>query len=186
MGTDQHILTAWRKLAATPGGKRVFSRLVCTRAPYFAGIRPVFEVVEAGHVEVSMHKRHAILGRDTNVHTMAMATLAELAARIVTQASLPDSHDCRPCGSNIEHLHTAYSDLTALAHTHMTVDAAMPTEHDVDVDIRDTGSRLVCRARITLRITPKRRGSAHNASESISLDTPTAPADQPGHAATGR
>ena len=42
---SNRILSLDRRLADKPGGKWLFSRLVCLKAPYFASIRPRIETL---------------------------------------------------------------------------------------------------------------------------------------------
>ena len=45
------VLRLWRKLEARPFGKRVFSWIICHKAPYFASIAPRMASLEPGRGE---------------------------------------------------------------------------------------------------------------------------------------
>ena len=54
------ILPLWKKMSALPGGKIVFSRMVCLKAPYFASIRPLITKLDRETCEVRISKRRAV------------------------------------------------------------------------------------------------------------------------------
>lgn len=159
MSHTSRLLTLWRQTSVQPGGKKVFARLICLDAPYFASIQPVVEVLQPGHVEVSMRKRHAVTDHNGSVHAMAMCVLAELTGRLLAEVSLPSGQRWQSRGITAEYLHSATSDLTALANTPLRVDAATAAERVIPVEVRDTNSTLVGRVQLTVSIAPCDHGS---------------------------
>ena len=83
------VLALYRRLADVPLGRRIFSFLVCHRAPYFATIRPRFERLEPGLAVVCMRKRRAVENHIRSVHALAMGNLCELAAGTLMEVSVP-------------------------------------------------------------------------------------------------
>jgi len=67
---------AWRRLAKWPGGKYLFSRLLCLKAPHFASIRPRFGVLRPGYCEVRINKRRAVLNHIGTVHAIALCNMS--------------------------------------------------------------------------------------------------------------
>ncbi|WP_274510119.1 DUF4442 domain-containing protein [Xanthomonas campestris] len=45
MATQSQTLDIWTRLSPLPGGKWLFSRLLCLKAPYFGSISPRFAVL---------------------------------------------------------------------------------------------------------------------------------------------
>ena len=103
------------KLARWPLGRWMFTRIICLRAPYFSTIRPLFEELAPGRACVTMPKRRAVENHLGTVHALAMGNLCELAAGMVTEASLTTNERWIPRAMNIEYLHKAASGLTATA-----------------------------------------------------------------------
>jgi acyl-coenzyme A thioesterase PaaI-like protein len=150
------LLSLWQRCANKPLGKAIFGRLISWQAPYFATIAPRFEVFEAGHVRVSMRKRRAVQNHIATIHAIALCNLAELAAGTMMEASLPSNMRWLPKGMQVDYLAKAESDVVAECRL-----PEFPTDQASDlpitVEIVDTHGKLVCRAIITMYISPRRR-----------------------------
>ena len=146
----------WQRLAAIPGGKWAFSRLVCWKAPYFASIRPMFEVLRPGHCEVRMPKKRAVLNHIGTVHAIAMCNLAERAAGTMTDSTVPSTHRWIPKGMTVEYLRKAETGLRAVATLEIPAALAAPTSLPVVVNIMDSGNETVMRATINMWVSPRK------------------------------
>jgi acyl-coenzyme A thioesterase PaaI-like protein len=142
------------KLAGHPLGKWLFTRIICLRAPYFAGIRPLFEHLEPGRAVVFMRKRRRVQNHIGTVHALAMGNLCELAAGLVMEASLTRATRWIPKGMTIEYLAKAKTDVTATATVPVR---AWPEPADVPVEVTvcDRGGTEVVRAVITMYVSPQ-------------------------------
>ena len=152
--TETKALRSWRTFAGTGIGRWLFSRLVCLKAPYFASIRPVFEVLEPGRAVARMRKRRAVTNHIGTVHAIAMANLCELVAGTVTEVSLPRSMRWIPRSMKIDYLAKAETDLTGEA----TLPAFTEGEAQdiaVPVSVTDRSGKAVVRAEITMYLSPK-------------------------------
>ena len=148
-------LRNWRKLSGSAPGRWLFSRFVCLKAPYFASIRPVFEVLEPGRAVARFRKRRRVTNHIGTVHAIAMANLAELVAGTATEVTVPRSMRWIPRSMTIEYLARAETDVSAEA----TVPAIVEGEaHDVAVQVRITGrdGSHVVQATIAMYVSPKR------------------------------
>lgn len=148
-------LENWQKLSGSAFGRWLFSRIVCLKAPYFASIRPVFEVLEPGRAVARFRKRRRVTNHLGTVHAIAMANLAELVAGTATEVTVPRSMRWIPRGMTIEYLAKAETDICAEA----TVPAIVEGEaRDVAVPVRVTGSdgTHVVQATIAMYVSPKR------------------------------
>ncbi len=150
------ILKLYQTLSGKPGGRWLFSRAVCTKAPYFKSIRPLFESLEPGRAVVSMKNRHAVHNHIGTVHAIAMCNMAELAGGTCTDVSIPKSHRWIPKGMTVEYLKKAATDLTAEALVDQDRDWSQPTDLPAVVTVRDTGGEAVFRATINMWVTPKK------------------------------
>jgi acyl-coenzyme A thioesterase PaaI-like protein len=146
----------WNRLAGLPLGKWLFSRAVCFKAPYFASIRPRFEEFRPGHARVSMRKRRAVTNHIGTVHAIAMCNLAEIAAGTMTEVSIPPTMRWLPKGMQVEYLRKAETDVEAVA-TLPAVTEGAARDVPVTVELRDRGGELVCRAVITMWVSPRRK-----------------------------
>lgn len=147
-------LRNWRKLSGSAPGRWLFSRYVCLKAPYFASIRPVFEVLEPGRAVARFRKRRPVTNHIGTVHAIAMANLAELVAGTATEVTVPRSMRWIPRSMTIEYLARAETDVSAVA----TVPAIVEGEaHDVAVPVCITGrdGTHVVQATIAMYVSPK-------------------------------
>lgn len=156
VGVMSPALALWNRLEGRPFGKSVFSRIICWKAPYFGSIRPRFEEFRPGYARVSMRKRRAVTNHIGTVHAIAMCNLAELAAGTMTEITIPPSMRWLPKGMAVEYLGKAESDVEA----HASVDAVAEgpgREVPVTVEVKDRAGETVCRAVITMWVSPRRR-----------------------------
>lgn len=156
MSSNSGVLALWQKMANKPGGKQVFTRALCFKAPYFASIRPTFQKLEPGHAKVTIRKRRAVLNHIGTVHAIAMCNMAELAGGTMTEATIPRSHRWIPKGMTVEYLQKATTDLTATARADFQLDDTEGSEQIVAVDVQDSAGEAVFRAQITMWVSPKK------------------------------
>jgi len=149
-------LELWRRCEGLPFGKAIFSKIICWKAPYFGSISPRFEEFRPGYARVSMRKRRAVTNHIGTVHAIAMCNLAELAAGTMTEISIPASMRWLPKGMTVEYLKKAESDVEA--HAAVAEIAEGPgRDVPVTVEIKDRTSEVVCRAVITMWVSPRRK-----------------------------
>jgi len=149
-------LALWRRLSGVPLGKALFSWIICRKAPYFASIRPRFEEFEPGRARVSMRKRRAVTNHIGTVHAIAMCNLAELAAGTMTEITIPKTMRWLPKGMTVEYLKKAETDVEARAALG-EVGEGPAREVPVTVEVKDRGGDIVCRAVITMWVSPRSR-----------------------------
>jgi acyl-coenzyme A thioesterase PaaI-like protein len=154
------VLALWSRLSAWPGGQWLFSRLICLKAPYFSSVRPTFIELRPGYCEVSIRKRRAVTNHLGTVHAIAMCNMAELAAGIMTEASVPASHRWIPKAMTVEYLKKAGTNLRAVAELAPLPEFGPGTEVLVPVNVTDSSGVLVCRAGIRMWVSPKKEVDA--------------------------
>jgi acyl-coenzyme A thioesterase PaaI-like protein len=134
----------------------MFSQLVCLKAPYFGSIRPRFVELRPGYCEVRIKKRWAVLNHIGTVHAIAMCNMAEIAGGIMTDVTIPTTHRWIPKGMNVEYLKKAETDLRAVAELTPIPTFEKAAELPVTINILDTKDQVVCRAVITMWVSPKK------------------------------
>lgn len=156
--SESQALSTWNKLSGSAFGRWLFSRIVCFRAPYFATIRPVFDVLEPGRAVARMRKRRAVTNHIGTVHAIAMANLCEIVAGTMTEASVPASMRWIPRGMQIHYLGKAETDLVATG-TLPEIKEGEAQDIVVPVAVTDDRDNVVVRADITMYVSPKRKSS---------------------------
>ena len=155
MASTNRALAVWNRLHGKPGGKWLFSRLVCWKAPYFGSIRPLFLVLEPGHSRVRVTLRRAVKNHIGTVHAIAMCNMAELAAGTMIEVTLPSTHRWIPKGMVVEYLRPAKSDVVAVARVDLPTDLSEAVAVPVAVEVL-CGDERAFRATIDMWVSPRK------------------------------
>ena len=149
------LLKYYQTLGGNALGRWVFSKAVCTAAPYFWTIRPTFTQLAPGHTEVVFKRRWLVQNHLQTVHAIAMCNAAELVGGACLDVSLHAGLRWIPVGMNVAYLKMAKTDLRAVCKVD---DFQWTTPQDVvmPVDLFDTKGQKVFHADITMRLSPKR------------------------------
>ncbi len=149
-------LALYRKISRWPFGHWLFSRAVCLRAPYFSSIRPRIELLEPGRCVVTFRQRRAVQNHIGTVHAIALCNAVELAAGLVTEASLPASMRWIPKGMDVEYVAMARGRMTATARPEVpAAESATAYELPVRVEVLDPAGSAVMRARVRMWASPR-------------------------------
>ena len=151
------LLSMYRRITRWPAGHWLFSRAVCLTAPYFSTIAPRFSSLEPGRCEVRIRDRRRVHNHIGTVHAIALCNLAELAAGVMTDASLPASTRWIPKGMTVEYLKKAKGTLHGVATPDQPlVESDRGYDLPVSVVVTDGAGEAVFRARIDMWVSPKR------------------------------
>lgn len=145
-------LELYRRLARWPGGRWLYARLICFKAPYFATISPCFVVLEPGRCEIEIRDRRRVHNHIGTVHAIALCNAAELAGGLMTEVTLPATMRWIPKGMRVEYLAKARGTLRAVAQPAEPLPAVSETGcvWPVIVVVRDAAGTAVFRARIDM------------------------------------
>jgi len=154
------LLALYRRFSRWPGGRWLFTRAVCFKAPYFGSISPLFTVLEPGRCEATIRDRRRLHNHIGTVHAIALCNLAELTAGVMTDASLPAGMRWIPKGMTVQYLKKATGTLRGVA----TPTIALETrdsgyELPVNVDVFDAAGERVFNAEIRMWLSPAPRRS---------------------------
>jgi len=149
------LLSLYQRITRWPGGRWLFSRAVCFRAPYFATIAPRFVALEPGRCEVRIPDRRRVHNHIGTVHAIALCNLAELSAGVMTEATIPAGMRWIPKGMSVEYLAKAVGTMHAVAEPDVAVtESAAGYDWPVTVRVRDPAGKDVFRAHITMWLSP--------------------------------
>ena len=151
-----HLLETYRRITRWPAGHWLFSRAVCLKAPYFDTIAPSFILLEPGRCEVRMRDRRRVHNHLGTVHAIALCNLAELAAGVMTDATLPPAMRWIPKGMSVEYLKKAVGTMRAVATPERPLEASdAGYDAPVAVEVRDDKGDVVFRAHIAMWVSPR-------------------------------
>lgn len=157
---EPSLLRLYRRITSWPAGTWLFSQAVCRRAPYFATIAPRITALEAGRCEVRIKDRRRVRNHIGTVHAIALCNLAELAAGLMTDVTLPASMRWIPKGMTVEYLKKAVGPMRGVATPLATPHASdSGYELPVEVDVFDRDGATVFRARIGMWVSPRAQRS---------------------------
>ncbi len=149
------ILKIYQNCVRLPFGKRIFSKLLCLKAPYFGSIRPEFLELKPGFCKIKFKKRRSITNHLGSVHAIAMCNASELAAGSVMEASAPKTIRWIPKGMTVSYLKIASTDLTAVCQIppqHLKTPGDIP----LGVKVLDINGVMVFNAEINIYLTSRK------------------------------
>ncbi len=149
------MLKTWRRLSSLPGGKRAFSQAVCFKAPYFASIKPRFEELDVGRAVVRLRDRRSVHNHLGGVHAIALCNLAEAAAGLTAEVSMPRGMRWIPAGMTVRYLKAAKGTLRGYAEMPEVVEGEK-AEVPVAVVVKNEAGEAVFDAEITMYVSPKK------------------------------
>lgn len=148
------MLRRWQQLSKSAFGRWLFARAVARRAPYFRTIAPRFLELAPALCRVSLRRRRAVENHLGTVHALAIGNLCELAAGMVTEATVPTTMRWIPRGMTIEYLKPAATDVIATARLDRN-EWSGAQNVGVPVTVVDARGAEVVRAVITMYVSPR-------------------------------
>lgn len=150
------MLDLYRRLTRWPGGRWLFSKLVCLKAPYFASIVPRIESLEPGRGIASIAHRRKVSNHIGTVHAIALCNLAEFVGGLTCEVSIPHGMRWIPKGMDVKYLKKAVGRMRATAVPAFPAHVAdegytLP----FDVTIQDPQGDTVLTATIAMWVSPK-------------------------------
>jgi len=153
---DNPLRTAWTALHRIPGGRRAFSRMLGTLAPYSGTIGA--EVLEVGHgfSRIRMRDRRAVRNHLDSIHALALANLGEMTSGVALIYSSPPN--ARVILERLDVRYVAKARGTLIS----TCSFDPPTTNEratfmIDVTIRDADEVVVTTAQVHWLLGPKRK-----------------------------
>lgn len=151
-----NILKTWRNLARRPGGRWLFSTLVCFKAPYFSSIKPRMQLLEPGKGVATIRHRRRVSNHLGTVHAIALCNLAEFVGGLTCDVSTPRTMRWIPKGMTVEYLKKAHGTMTATATAQVAlVESAQGYDAPFEVLVRDAAGDTVFRAVISMWVSAK-------------------------------
>lgn len=158
--TPSSNLRIWNTLRRLPFGNKIFSQAVCFKAPYFRSVHPTITVLQPGRCEVHAPNRRSSQNHLGTYHAIASCNLAELAAGMMTDATVPATHRWIPKGMTVEYLTKAGTDMHATATLeYLPRFGDEPSTLLVPVQITTTDGTVAVRAQITMYISSRRQAA---------------------------
>lgn len=152
-------LDTYNLLKQYPLGKRLFSWIVCRKAPYFSTIRPRVTVLEPGRCAVKMKKRKTVTNHLGTVHAIAMCNIVELAGGLGTDVSIPANMRWIPAGMTVEYLAPAETDLTGIFETDVKKPEKWNLKKKFPAEVKcfDTSNKIVMKGVINMHLSLRRK-----------------------------
>ena len=147
----------WRRLAALPGGKHIFSTVLGRYVPYTGTIGAVIQQLEPGLCVASLRDRRGVRNHLGSIHAMALANLGEMVTGLALMNSLPDNARGILAGFSVEYLKKARGRLTAECRCEIPADNS-EQEYQLTGEIRDAEGDIVSIAQARWLVGPEKTG----------------------------
>ncbi len=151
--TLQILRDTWNRLQALPGGRRAFSKMVGTMAPYTGTISPEVLELEHGFSRVQMTDRRRVRNHLKSIHAVALMNLAEAASGLAFVYGLPPQTRAILTGLSIDYLKKARGTLVAECRCEPPATNDRQ-EYEIEVVTRDRSGEIVTRARAKWLVGP--------------------------------
>jgi hypothetical protein len=133
-------------------GRWLFARAARTRTPLLAALQAHFGELRVGLCRTAMHAHRRVRAADGAVDPMAISALAQLAATMLIEVSVPEGLSWTARGLTVEHLRRVDSAVNALARLDKT-DWAQTGLVGVPVTITDAAGIEIARAVVSFAVT---------------------------------
>jgi uncharacterized protein (TIGR00369 family) len=153
------VKRSWDALSGVPGGKRVFSRLVGTAAPYTGTLGGQVEELREGYARVRLRDRRRVRNHLDSIHAIALMNLVEMATGLAFTYSLPANARAILTGLSIDYLKKARGTLTAECRCEVP-ETSERREVTIEGEIRNAQGIVVARAQARWLVGPKRAKAA--------------------------
>lgn len=144
------ILSLYNRLSGLPGGKWLFSKTLCIKAPYFQSIDPRVARLEPGYSEWHLRKRRKVTNHIGTVHALAMGNLAEMCAGTCIEATLPSHLRWIPKSMHVDYLAKATTSLKGVCQ--LSPQQLQAGDNVVAVEVFDEKGTKVFHADITMYV----------------------------------
>lgn len=146
------LLTLWRRLHSLPGGKWLFARLLGRAVPYTGSIGARVELLEPGHVVMSLRDRRPVRNHLNSVHAIALVNLAEVTSGLAMLTAVPATVRGIVTGLQISYRKKARGWLIAKSTATPPTVGDEPVDADVTATITDADGDVVAVATVTWRL----------------------------------
>jgi uncharacterized protein (TIGR00369 family) len=149
------VRDAWNRLGSLPRGKRIFSRLVGTAAPYTGSIGGRVVELRENYSRVEMRDRRAVRNHLRSVHAVALVNLAELTGNVAVAYTLPDDARFIVAGLSIDYIKKARGTITGICDQELP-HTSERAEYEIEVNMFDADGDVVARAVLRTLVGPKK------------------------------
>lgn len=105
---------AFSVLSKIPLGRKVFSWIICWKAPYFFSISPKFIELTEVKCSILLKRRWKVLNHIGTVHAIALCNACELAMGMTMQSGLLPHLRWIPKGMKVQYLKKAATDIKVI------------------------------------------------------------------------
>jgi hypothetical protein len=144
-------LRRYERLQRSVLGRWRFARAARMRTPLLAPLQARFGELRVGLCRTEMHAHRGVRSADGAVDPIAISALAQLAAIMVIEVSMPDGLSWTARGLTLEHLRRVETAVVALARLDKT-DWAEPGLVGVPVTISNAAGIEVARAVVSFAV----------------------------------
>ena len=156
-GAPATNLRIWQKLQKVPFGNWLFTRAVCFKVPYFRTVHPLIHELRPGLCRVSAPNRRGVHNHLGTYHAIASCNMAEIAAGVMIDATVPPTHRWIPMVMTVEYKAKSTTGVTSIARLDAIPEFGEESmEVIVPVDVLDADGQAYVSAKITMYVSRKK------------------------------
>jgi acyl-coenzyme A thioesterase PaaI-like protein len=144
-------LHRYQRMQRWPWGRWRFARSARERIPMLAALQAQFQELRVGLCRAAMNAHRRVRTIDGHIDPIAIGALAQLAASMVIEVSVPAGLQWRSRGLTIEHLHPAATAAVAVARLDK-IDWGQEGLVGVPVTVSDEDGKEVARAVVSFAV----------------------------------
>jgi hypothetical protein len=144
-------LDRYQRMRRWPLGKWRFARAASRRIPMLATLQAAFQELRVGLCKAALHAHRRVRTTDGVIDPIAIGALAQLAASMVIEVSVPAGLHWSARGLTIEHLRNPSAQAVALARLDK-LDWGQPGLVGVPVTISDGSGKEIARAVVSFAV----------------------------------
>ena len=147
-------LERYNSLAAFPGGKFLFGKMVGWSAPFFSKIHPQFIDLKPAYCETQIKDRRGVRNHLGTINAGALCSMAEMTGGLALDSVVPSSLRWIPRNMTVQYVNKATGTITAISE----FDKNIVKEGDVVIPIvvRNAAQETVFTADITFYVSQKK------------------------------
>lgn len=148
------VRLTWDRLAAMPGGKAMFSRVVGETAPYTGTLRAQVEELRDGYARVALTPRRRLTNHLNSTHAVALMNLGEMVTGLAVMYAMPQTMRGIPVHLSMDYVKKARGVIRAETLVE-PVRAGEVYQQDVTADLKDEQGDVVATFRAVWQLSPK-------------------------------
>lgn len=149
------LRTAWDRLHALPGGKKIFSKAVGEIAPYTGTLGAEVTILREGYCELELVPRRRLTNHLNSIHAVALMNLGEMCSGVAMMYMMPGDMRGIPTNLSMEYTKKARGVIRAVCEAAPVQNEGTSYAQEVEAILYDSTGDQVARFTALWQLSPK-------------------------------